>query len=393
MNKNHLLNIQPTLNKSVANKNIAGANILIYQNNKEIGYWESGYRDIENKTAFSRDTICRLYSMSKPITSVAIMTLLEEGKIELYDEVKEYLPFFDKLTVCKNGKIEKCSRPLIIQDLLNMTSGYSYGGDNNESEKQISKLLYCDLDSSAAKENNITTMDFAKRMSEIPLSFEPGTDYTYGLSADILGAIIENVTGMKFSSYLKMKIFEPLEMKDTGFYVPEQNQNRLSKVYQKTKEGNLSLYESCHLGIQNSMKLNPCFESGGAGLVSTLDDYMKFTRMLTNKGELNGRRILQAKTVEFMRNSSLRDNLQHCFDNRMEHLSGYTYCNLLRVCTEPSKARAITEKGEFGWDGWLGPYMSVDIQNDLSIVYLMQLVDSGTTNVTRKLKNIIYTSL
>ncbi len=392
MDKNHLEKIQSVLEQAVTNKKVAGANILIYQGDEEVGYWEGGYRDIENKAKFSRDTICRLFSMSKPITSVAMMTLIEDGKIELYDEVKEYLPFFDNLKVCKDGKVVPCSRPLIIQDLLNMTSGYSYGGENNESEKEISKLLYCDLDSSAAKDNNISTMDVAKRLSEIPLGFEPGTDYTYGLSADILGAVVEKVTGIKYSSYLKQRIFEPLGMKDTDFYVPSEKQSRLSKVYAK-KDGKLDLYESCHLGIQNSMKLQPAFESGGAGLVSTIDDYMKFTRMLTNKGELNGKRILQSKTVDFLQNSSLRDNLQKCFDNRMEHLSGYTYCNLMRVCKDPSKSRAITEKCEFGWDGWLGPYMSVDIKNDLSIVYLMQLTDSGTTNITRKLKNVIYTSL
>lgn len=137
----------------------------------------------------------------------------------------------------------------------------------------------------------------------------------------------------------------------------------------------------------------PSFESGGAGLCSSLDDYLKFALMLSNKGELNGKRILQAKTVEYFTKAQLRDNLQEKFNQNMENFTGYTYCNFLRIAYEPGKCKYLTEKGEFGWDGWLGPYLSVDIKNQLVIVMLMQKTGAGTWELTRKLKNIVNSSL
>ncbi|MCQ2597212.1 MAG: beta-lactamase family protein [Treponema sp.] len=407
MDKSHLANIQNALDASVAEGIQAGVNCLVWKDGQEQGYWESGFRDVEGKVPFSRDTIVRCYSMSKPITGVAAMTLLEKGKIDLYDEVSTYLPAFKDMTCMKNGKVEKAWRPLIIQDLLNMTSGISYGGDNDEAHQHISKLIYCDggLNQSAAGPNNITTRQVADRIAEGPLSFEPGTDYEYGMSADVLGAVIEVVTGMKFSEYLKKTIWDPLEMKDTGFYVPSEKQDRLSKVYRSSqgqavgawggnsKGGKVELFTNCNLGIQADMTKDPAFESGGAGMVSTVDDYMRFVQMLCNKGILDGKRILKEETVKYMSQARLRPNLQALFDMKMEHWSGYSYANLNRVCIEPGTARAITVKGEFGWDGWLGTYMSVDIINNLAICYMTQKVDAGTTCVTRKMKNIVYTSL
>ena len=392
MNVARLSEIENVMKTGIQNKHISGCNCLIFKDNKEIAYFENGYRDIENNIPFTRNTICRLFSMTKPITAVATMILVEKGILDLYQNIGDFIPEFYNLSVCKNGKVEKCYRPILIKDLLNMTSGYSYGGENDESEKEISKLLYCFLNDNVANENNFSTLDLAKKLASFPLSFEPGTNYQYGLSADILGAVIEVASGMKFSEFLKKNIFEPLGMNDTDFYVPEEKQNRLAKVYE-IKDGDLNKAEYCNLGIQNKMILKPAFESGGAGLNSTIDDYVKFCLMLVNKGVYDGKRILQEKTVEFLTDARLSENLQKCFDYKMEHLQGYTYCNLNRVCIDKGKTWALTENGEFGWDGWLGPYMSVDIKNNLVVVYLQQITNSGTTSYTRKIKNIIYSSL
>lgn len=407
MDISHLSKIQNVLDDSVEKGIQAGVNCLVWKDGQEQGYWESGLRDVEGNVPFSRDTIVRCYSMTKPVTGVAAMTLLESGKIDLYDEVSEYLPAYKNMTCMKNGKVEKAWRPLIIQDLLNMTSGLSYGGDNDEAHQHVSRLIYCEggLNESAAGPNNITTRQVADRLAEGPLSFEPGTDYEYGMSADVLGAVIEVVTGMKFSEYLKKTIWEPLGMKDTGFWVPPEKQERLSKVYRSSQDqavgawggnskgGKVELFTNCNLGIQAHMTKEPAFESGGAGMVSTVDDYMRFVQMLCNKGVLDGNRILKEETVKYMSQAKLRPNLQQCFDWKMEHWSGYSYANLNRVCIDPGTARAITVKGEFGWDGWLGTYMSVDIYNNLAICYMTQKVDAGTTCVTRKMKNIVYTAL
>ena len=398
MTYNHLNHIQEVFDTFVSKNEVAGLNLLIYQNDKEIGYWQAGYKNIEKKQTFDRDTICRLYSMSKPITSVAALMLVEQGKLDLGSPVGNYLPAFWNIKVCtepgKNGKPVKAQRTILIQDLLNMTSGYTYGAyweGATLGEHMTSEYIQV-LNQDCIKDRKISTQDVANHFSEIPLSFEPGTDYNYGFSADILGAVIEVVSGQKLSEFLKKNIFDPLEMKDTAFYVPQEKQFRLSNVY-KCVNNELELFTSPNLGIQPFMDHAPSFESGGAGLCSTIDDYMKFASMLCNKGVYNGVRILQEKTVDFISKGKLSPLLQQKFNQKMEHLLGYSYSNLMRIAQEPGYCKAITEKGEFGWDGWLGPYMSVDLKNNLTIVMLMQKTDAGTWELTRRVKNIIYTSL
>ena len=188
-------------------------------------------------------------------------------------------------------------------------------------------------------------------------------------------------------------------MNDTAFYVPSDKQPRLAKVYRSAEDWHkggvrhLELFTSCNLGIQDKMNHAPAFESGGAGLCSTIDDYMKFAQMLSNGGELDGCRILGEKTVRYLSEARLSPALQQRFDMKMPHLAGYTYCNLLRVAAEPGRCNVITQKGEFGWDGWLGPYVSVDLANNLTFVMTMQRCDSGTTTAARQARNIIYSAL
>lgn len=402
MNISQLNRIQKVLDKAVEENKMAGTNLLIYKDGKEIGYWQAGMADISNGKKYNRDTICRMYSMSKTLTCVAAMILIEEGILDFDEEVARYIPAFWNLQVCyeggRNVTAKKASRHIKIQDLLNMTSGYTYGAwwDGAPLGEHLTSDLIAELNKDVVGENKITTQDVAERLAKIPVSFEPGTDYNYGLSADILGAVIEKASGMKFSEFLKKRIFEPLEMIDTDFYVPAEKQPRLSKVYKCIDTGKgfeLEEFHNCNLGIQAEMDHSPAFESGGAGLCSTVDDYMKFACMLANGGELNGKRILRKRTVEFLANCRLRDDLQQRFNMKMEHLSGYTYCNLLRVAFEPGKCKVITEQNEFGWDGWLGPYLSVDLKNNLTIVMTMQRTDTGTSDTTRRVKNIIYSSL
>ncbi|MBO4628711.1 MAG: beta-lactamase family protein [Treponema sp.] len=395
MNLNNLNNIQTVVGEYIAKKQVAGVNVLLYKDNKEIGYWESGFSDVKAQKKYSRDTICRMYSMSKTVTAVAANKLIEQGKLDLGQQLKDILPDFAEVNVCSDtglvGTPHPATRPILIQDLLNMTSGYGYGAyweGSTYGEHQTSKLID-KLNADVAGENKITTQEFARLIAKIPLNFEPGTDYQYGYSADILGAVIEKVSGKKFSDFLKQNIFDPVGMDDTAFYVPQAKQPRLSKIYRT----GLEEFTGCNLGVGYTMENPPAFESGGAGLCSTVDDYMKFGLMLLNKGKHNGKQILQPATVDFMSNATLRDDLQQKFNQKMEHLSGYTYCNLLRIATETGKCKALTTKGEYGWDGWLGPYLGIDPANRLVVVMTMQKVDAGTWDLTRKIKNIIYSSI
>ena len=395
MNTNNLQNIQPLLDEYTQKKYVAGVNVLLYKDNKELGYWQSGYADIAAGKKYSRDTICRMYSMSKTVTAVAAYKLIEQGKLDLGQQLKDILPEFAEVTVCtdtgRTGTPHPATRPILIQDLLNMTSGYGYGAyweGSTYGEQQTSKLID-ELNADVAGPNKITTREFASRIAKIPLNFEPGTDYQYGYSADILGAVIEKISGQKFSDFLKQNIFDPVGMQDTAFYVPQPKQSRLSKIYRT----GLEEFKGCNLGVGYKMENPPAFESGGAGLCSTVDDYMKFGLMLLNKGNLDGANILHPATVDFMTNATLRDDIQQKFNQKMEHLSGYTYCNLLRIAKEPEKCKSLTTKGEYGWDGWLGPYLGIDPANNLVVVMTMQKVDAGTWDLTRKVKNIIYSAL
>ena len=389
--------IQNVLDDFTAKKEAAGLNLLVCKDGQEIGYWQSGLADVENGRKYERDTIVRLYSMSKPVTAVAAMILMEEGRLDFADELYRYLPEFKNLTVCtekgRSGKPRPACRPILISDLLNMTSGYTYGAWSEDSPlgEHLTSDLIAELneDEKAAGANKISTRDVARRLASIPVSFEPGTDYNYGLSADILGAVIEEASGMKFSEFMKKRIFEPLGMNDTDFYVPESKQNRLAKVYRSGGE----LFTNCNLGIQDKMDHQPAFESGGAGLCSTADDYMKFALMLTNGGSFEGKRILGEKTVRYLSEARLTPALQARFDMKMPHLAGYTYCNLNRVAVNPGSCNVFTNEGEFGWDGWLGPYVSVDRKSGITFVMTMQRCDSGTTGAARKARNIIYSSL
>lgn len=398
MNIGHLNKIQNVFDSFVSKNEVAGVNLLIYKDDKEVAYFQAGYKDLENKKSFERDTICRLYSMTKPITAVAALMLLENGKLDLATPIAKYIPEFSDIKVCseggKNGTPVKATRPILVQDLLNMTSGYTYGAywEGAPLGEHLTSEFIQELNKDCLKDCSLSTLDVAKRFSKIPLSFEPGTDYNYGFSADILAAVIEVVSGLKFSDYLFKNIFEPLNMKDTAFFVPSEKQSRLSKVYKATTSG-LENFTYPNLGIQPFMDHAPSFESGGAGLCSTVEDYMKFASMLCNGGQLNGKRLLQKKTVEYISKARLSPSLQQKFEQKMESFMGYSYCNLMRVAHNEGFTKAITNKGEFGWDGWLGPYMSVDLENHLAIVMLMQKTDAGTWELTRNVKNIIYTSL
>ena len=405
MNNKALQFIQPLLDEYTQKKYVAGVNVLLYKDNKELGYWQSGWADIENGKKYERNTICRMYSMSKTITAAAAYKLIEQGKLDLGQNLSFYLPCFAKLMVCetpgRNGTPRKASRPILIQDLLNMTSGYTYGAWSEQGTlcEHLTSDLINELNQDTAGPNKITTQDFAERISKIPVSFEPGSDYQYGYSADILGAVIEKVAGCSFGDFLRTNILAPLGMNDTDFYVPAAKQPRLSNVYRcimsqdGTNSATLEQFSSCNLGISHKMDRMPAFQSGGAGLCSTIDDFARFGLMLVNGGQLEGTQILNPGTVSFMSNAQLTAPLQQKFDQKMPHLSGYTYCNLLRIAKTPGECKALTTQGEYGWDGWLGPYIGIDPANKLVLVMTMQKVDSGTWDLTRGVKNIVYSAL
>lgn len=357
--------LQQVMDASVAKGETPGCLLMVIKDGEEQVYLESGYADIEAKKPVSRDNIFRLYSMSKPITATAMMILVERGIVDLADPVSKYLPGFRNPVVCTaDGKIEKAKREILLEDIMNMTSGLTYGG-------------------------TISTVEFANRLGKVPLLYQPGQSWSYGTSADVVGAVIEVASGMRFGDFLKKEIFEPLGMNDTDFWVPAEKQDRLAKVYD-CREGQPSVrYLDNNLGIQNDMAYRPAYEAGGAGLASTIDDYAKFTQMLLNSGTYNGVQILRPATVKFLGGHTLSAVQQAGFDNWIG-LEGFSYGNLMRVLVDPTRAVTLGSKGEFGWDGWLGCYMEVVPEQNMTFLMMTQKKDAGTYTLSRKIRNIIF---
>lgn len=378
------------IGKEVAHGKVVGANVLIIHNENEIYFKTIGYADKEQKRIMNRDTIFRMYSMTKPITAVAIMILVERKKINLLDPIKKYFPeFSNSLVYSSEGNLENINRDINIYDLLNMTSGIPYPDESHESGRKMDKL-FKDLIKRREEGELINTQDYIKYISQIPLVQQPGTKWVYGLSADILGGIIEIVTNKKFSQFLKEEIFDPLEMKDTDFFVPKSKLNRFAQNYKWNEERKeLIPFTNSHLGEYYGEDV--AFESGGAGLVSTIDDYSHFAMMMINNGEYNGKRILDSKTIKFMTQDKLTKEQKDDFT--WDGMKGYGYGNLMRILINKEEAKTSSSIGEFGWDGWTGNYVSIDPKEKLIILYFIQRCDSGVTPIIEKLKNVIYKSI
>ena len=202
---------------------------------------------------------------------------------------------------------------------------------------------------------------------------------------------MEVVSGMRFGDFLEKEIFTPLEMVDTGFWVPEEKQSRLVKTYECNEGKPSVLYTGNHLGIRNAMDRRPAFESGGAGLVSTIDDYSHFAQMLLNGGSYKGKQILSPAIVRFMTGHVLSAEQQEVFEREgMAWLEGFSYGNFMRVLVNPGRSITLGSKGEYGWDGWLGCYFANAPQDQMTILMMTQKKDSGTFRMTRLLRNTIY---
>lgn len=378
--------LDAVLQRGIERGEIAGANLLVMKDGTELAYAEAGYANIEKQRPYKRDTICRMFSLTKPITATAAMLLMERGQLELGQPVGDIIEAFRDMKVWENGRKVPIKRGLLVKDLLNMTSGLSYGGEDPAGQ-QVWRILE-EMDARLYGDNPMSTMEYVERLGGCELSFNPGEQWEYGTSADVLGAVIQKIAGMPYGEFLKKEIFEPLGMKDTAFYVPAEKQERLADAYEKSPEG-MKLYVTNNLGIRYTMDKPPAFESGGAGLVSTIDDYSRFATMLLQKGSCNGRGILKPKTVEYMTTGKLTPWQQENVWNKWESMYGYGYSNLLRVMEEPGMAQYNTWKGEYGWDGWLGTYFCNSPSNNVTILLTTQRRDAGTMDVTKRIRNVI----
>lgn len=368
-----------------------GAAICVLQGGVEAYRKEYGNADRERGIPMARDTIFRCYSMTKPVTSAAVMILMEKGMISLTDAVSMYIPGFKNQKVLTEDGYVPADREVTIQDLLDMTAGVNYPDASYPSGREMQDMIdryYKDVEEG----HPVSTYELANLIGKQPLRFQPGSNWNYGFCADVLGAVIEVVSGKRFIDYLKDEIFNPLGMTDTDFYVPEEKQARLMQNYEYNPEK--QVMEPCrwqHLGLVYMHKKQPAFESGGAGLVSTIDDYSKFVQMMLGKGSYNGVRILGNNTVEFMTQNNLNAGQMRGYN--WEALKGYGYGNLMRVMVDVHASGGFGAPGEYGWDGWLGSYVAIDPLNDLAIIYVIQKCGGNGYRDVQVIRNIVYSAL
>lgn len=338
----------------------AGLITLLARDGKLVDFQTYGYRDLEKQLPMERDTICRVYSMSKIITCAATLVLFEEGKFNLDDPVAKYLPELKDMRVWTGGTMdapqtEASKRPITIKQLLTHTSGLIYDFAGND---ELTKLWRsADLWSGPGLTN------FTTKLGRLPLKHQPGDAYTYGVNQDALGALIERVSGRRFGAFLEQRMFAPLGMKDTGFDVPPAKMSRLAKTYQLV-DG--KFVEDVPL-IQTHAEEGRGIEAGGAGLFSTAGDFARFAQMLCNGGTLDGRRILGRKTVELM-----TANHMVALPNNQAATRQRGFGLGVEVVTDPGQLSVPSSVGQFGWYGAATTYCQIDPKERLVAIALAQ---------------------
>ncbi len=377
--------IDQIISHAIGQGKITGACVGVSQMQAQLHYAAYGLADLEKRQSMTTDALFRMFSLTKPVTAVATMILWEQGKLELSDPVHWYFPSFQNKTVMQDKVAVPAKRDILIQDLLNMTSGIPYPGDcpeMNEFYEEINQRL-------KPRKTPVTTQEFAERVGrDVPLLFQPGESWGYGASADILGAILEKVANMPLDELYRKLIFDPLDMADTDFYVPAKKRARLAQLYTHDKNG-FNIEPDPHLGMTNYRK-RPAFFSAGAGLISTLHDYMHFANMLAGKGlcTASGVRLIGEGTWRYLTTPQLNSQQKKAMN--WPQLTGYSYGNLLRVLENPQACMTNVPAGEFGWDGWTGPYVCIEPKRQTVFLYLIQVCGGSTSDVVRRLRNTIY---
>lgn len=379
--------ITDILAAAVENRECAGANVLIRRHGEEVLYTQAGMADIAEGRLIQRDSIFRLYSQTKPITAAAVMLLVERGLIDLMDGVDKYLPGFrNPRVVDHRGCITKANRAPWLIELLGMTAGLSY--PDADPAGQYAARVFEDAHAQIRAGGGIPTVEFMNRLGEQPLAFQPGTHWRYSTCADVLGAVVEVVSGKRYGDFLKEEFFTPLEMVDTGFWVPEDKQERFVTCYERGEKG-LTPWLGMNLAC-GEYRRAPAFESGGAGLVSTLEDYSHFADMMLCKGVWNGRRILSPQSVAFLTTPQLSEDVRK---DMWDSLGGYSYGKLCRVCVAPEQVAGFAMSGEYGWDGWLGSYYANFPNESMTLLSMQNTTDAGTTPMVRKVRNAVLAAL
>jgi CubicO group peptidase (beta-lactamase class C family) len=382
-----------------------GTQLLIYRRGKIVHSTVQGFADVERKVPVKDDTIFRIYSMTKPITSVAFMMLVEEGRVAIDEPVHKYIPEWKNLGVFQAGTApafltKPPSRPMLIVDLLRHTSGLTYGFQQRSNvDAAYRELRIEELDKGK------TLQSMIDELAKLPLEFSPGEAWNYSVSADVIGYLIGKISGKPFEQFLKERIFDPLDMKDTDFFVPAAKARRFAACYSADPEGGVTLHATDRKGgltlqddpTKSSFLSPPSFFSGGGGLCSTAADYLTFCRALLNGGELGGVRLLGPKTLKLMTSNHLPGGLDLPGMSR-SLFSEATYNGIgfglgFAVTMDPAQTLIAGSPGEFNWGGLATTSFFIDPAEELITIFMTQVIPSSAYPIRRELRTMVYAAI
>ncbi len=376
---------------------IPGGIFLVARRGKIVFYKSFGSRSVEGRP-YEKDDLFRLASMTKAITSVAIMQLYEKGKLGLDDPVHYYIPSFADSRVLgqfneadSTFTTEEVIRPITIRHLLTHTSGITYGDFNPGKLQAVYEKF--ELNGVGLYHDLWTTEEFVDRIADVPLAFQPGSQYLYGLNMDVLGRVVEVVSGMELDAYFEKNIFEPLGMRDTYFHLPGEKHSRLVPVYSQEEDGEWVMLENGGIALKADypkMSDNQHY-AGGGGLTGSTMDYAQFLQALLNGGELNGRRILSRNAIETMTSDQLI--VQNKNGKGISTIPGVSFCLGFLLYTEDGAGISMKSPGTFEWGGYFNTKFFIDPDEELIFVGMTQVLPFQRPDFWDRMYNIIYGSI
>ena len=377
----------------LAHKKIAGALTLVARRGRIAHLAPLGMMDVERGVPMREDTLFRIYSMSKPITSVALMSLYEHGAFQLEDPVHKYIPAWRDLRVYEGGNYPTFAtrpalRPMTVRDLLTHTSGLTYGFMERTNLDRAYRRL-------GVGDRNKSLDEMIATLAKLPLEFSPGTQWNYSVATDVIGHLIERLSGRRLDVFLRDEVFAPLRMLDTGFFVPADRIERLASNYSRKPDKTLGVEDDRTASAYAQL---PAYLSGGGGLVSTARDYLRFCQMLLNGGELDGARILGRKTIELMTQNHLPGGCDIGQLNLGGQFSQVAYDGVgfglgFSVTLDLARAQTVGSIGEYAWGGAASTAFWIDPKEELIVIFMTQFMPSGTFNFRGQLKSIVYPAI
>ena len=360
----------------------AGIVALVARKGQVVHLEGYGYQDLASKKVIELDTIFRIYSMTKPITAVALLMLFERGLFQMGDPVSKFIPAFkDTKVLSADGQTMDLDREITIHHLMLHTAGMIY----QDEEDTLLNKLYGEADIFNPK---ITLEEMTRRVAGLPLKFQPGEEFSYGISMDVIGHLVEVISDRPLEDYFDTVIFRPLGMDDTGFAVPIEKTERFATLYGHTESDPLGLIDDDIGGEYFDVKLF----LGGAGLVSTSSDYFRFAQCLLNNGELDGVRLLGRKTVEWMRSNHLQPELLP-IDTGEDPMPGIGFGLGFSVMLDPTQADLMGSVGAYGWGGWASTYFWVDPLEELIGILMTQYIPSLSYPIRKEFRALVYQAI